>query len=251
MSASAPTPPAPQDQAFPLLTSEQIARVVPHGVKRTFKAGETLYEAGQSTYPFFVVISGELQAVRPTCNGEELITTAVRGSFSGEVNALSGRRPLVTLRATKPSEAVELNREQLLALIQTDAEISEILMRAFVLRRVLLLNREIGDALILGSKFSPRTLEIREFLARNAHPYRFVDLDEDPSSQEILDHFKVTADEIPIVICRGTVILRDPSNATLADCLGFNEVIDAGDGHVRDVVIVGAGPAGLGAAVYA
>jgi len=198
------------------------------------------------------VLSGELEAVRPTCNkGEELITKSVRGAFSGEVNALSGRRPLVTLRATKPSEVIELNREQLLALIQTDAELSEILMRAFVLRRVILLNREIGDALILGSKFSPRTLEVREFLARNAHPYRFIDLDEDPSSQEILDHFKVSADQIPIVICRGSVVLRDPSNAKLADCLGFNEAIDAEDGHVRDVVIVGAGPAGLGAAVYA
>jgi thioredoxin reductase (NADPH) len=251
MSAAVPTPPAAQDQAFPTLNSEQIARVATHGRKRSVQSGEVLYTAGQSGYPFFVLVSGELEGVRPTCNGEELVATHARGSFSGEVNALSGRRPLVTLRATKPSEVIELNREQLLALIQTDAELSEILMRAFVLRRVLLLNREIGDALILGSKFSPRTLEVREFLARNAHPYRFVDLDEDPSSQEILDHFKVSADQIPVVICRGTVILRDPSNAKLADCLGFNEAIDAEDGHVRDVVIVGAGPAGLGAAVYA
>src|SRR6185436_7881246 len=134
--------------------------------------------------------------------------------------------------------------------VQDDAELSEILMRAFILRRATLLERGLGDVLILGSEFWPRTLEIREFLARNAHPATYIDLDRDPAAQEILDHFHVAADEIPIVICR-QLVLRRPTNAQIADCLGFNQAIDVDESHLRDVVVVGAGPAGLGVAVYA
>src|SRR4029079_2877940 len=124
---------------------------------------------------------------------------------------------LVTIRAREAADIIEVSRETLLGLVQTDAELSEILMRAFILRRVALLHRNAGDVIILGSKYSSRTLLIREFLTRNAHPYKYIDLDDDKSSQEILDHFHYTAEDIPIVICRNSVVLRDPSNAALAD----------------------------------
>jgi thioredoxin reductase (NADPH) len=164
---------------------------------------------------------------------------------------LVGRRSLASIHATMPSEVIEVPREALLALVQTDAELSAIVMRAYILRRALLVDQNLGDVLILGSVYSPRTLQIREFLERNSHPATFIDLDRDAGAQEILDHFHVTADQIPLVICRREVLLHDPTNADLADCLGFNEAIDVDESHVRDVVIIGAGPAGLGAAVYA
>ncbi len=252
MTSGVPLSIAPrEDQLWPTLTAAQIARVAKHGRLRSLQAGEVILEAGQQETPLFVLTEGELVVVRPTCDGEEIITTYHQGSFTGELNMLAGRRPIATIRATAKSEVIEVPRDELLALVQTDAELSAILMRAFILRRAALLDRGMGDVLILGSEYSPRTLEVREFLARNAHPATFIDLDRDASAQEILDHFQVGTEQIPLVICRREVVLPDPTNAEIADCLGFNESIDVDQSHIRDVVIVGAGPAGLGAAVYA
>ena len=133
--------------------------------------------------------------------------------------------------------------------MQTDSELSDILMRAFILRRVELIARGLGDVILLGSSHSAGTLRIKEFLMRNGHPYSYIDLERDASAQEFLDRFQVKVEEIPVVICRGKQVLRNPTNQQVADCLGFNEAIDKT--HVRDVIVVGAGPAGLAAAVYA
>ena len=242
-----------EDQLWPTLTPEQIARIEKYGKRRHVQAGDVLIEAGQEEFPLFVVVDGELEVIRPACEAEDeqIVITYQRGSFSGELNMIAGRRPVATVRVTKAGEVIEVQRDALLAIVQTDVELSEILMRAFILRRVLLLEKGFGDVLVLGSEFSPETLHIREFLARNAHPATYVDLDRDAMAQEILDHFDVSADDIPLVICRREVVLRNPTNAEIADCLGFNQAIDVDESHVRDVVIVGAGPAGLGAAVYA
>lgn len=240
-----------EDQLFPTLTAAQIGRIARQGRRRSVQTGDVLIDPGRLQYPFVVVTDGELEVVRVSCDGEEIVARHRQGQFAGELNMLAGRRPLVTIRASRTGEVIELPREALLALVQTDVELSEILMRAFILRRALLLDKGFGDVLILGSTFSARTLQIREFLARNAHPATYIDLDRDPVAQEILDHFHVTANDIPLVICRRELVLRDPSNAQIADCLGFNQAIDVDESHVRDVVIVGAGPAGLGAAVYA
>jgi len=252
MTSAVPLSIAPrEDQVWPTLTPAQMERIAKHGQYRSLQPGEVILEAGQQEFPFFVVTDGELAVIRPSCDGEQLITTYRRGSFSGEINILAGRRPMVTIRATKTGEVIEVARDALLALVQTDGELSAVLMRAFILRRALLLDQGLGDVLILGSAFSPRTLQLREFLARNAHPATFIDLDRDAIAQEILDHFHVSTAEIPLVVCRREVVLRDPTNAEVAECLGFNEAIDFDEKHVRDVIIVGAGPAGLGAAVYA
>src|ERR1043165_5224511 len=240
-----------EEQTFPVLTDAQIARIAVKGRRRAFQRGDVLVKEGQLHFPLIVVTDGELPVNRSSCDGEELVTTHRPGQFSGELNLLTGRRGLVTLRAATAGEVIELERDELLGLVQTDAELSEIFMRAFILRRVTLLERGFGDVIVLGSTFSPRTLQVREFLARNAHPYTYVDLDRDAVSQEILDRLHFSADDIPLVICRHEAVLRDPSNASIADCLGFNEAVDVDESHVRDVVIVGAGPAGLGAAVYA
>jgi thioredoxin reductase (NADPH) len=239
---------SPPDRAFPTLTPQQVSRIAAHGQHRPTARGEVLVEAGDRAVPFFVVLSGELQALWPTDTVETLIVSHHPGQFSGEGNMITGRRAMGRLRVSEPGEVIQLNREQLLALIQTDAEVSEILMRAFIQRRLRLIARDLGDVVVIGSMHSSGTLRVKEFLTRNGHPFQYVDLDRDPDAQDMLDRFQVGVADVPVVICRGHTVLRNPTNAQIADCLGFNEEID--QTRVSDLVIVGAGPAGLAAAVY-
>jgi thioredoxin reductase (NADPH) len=210
--------------------------------------GEVLYEQGRSAAPFFVVVSGELEVVRPSVPVETLVTVYEPGQFTGEVGTLSGRRSLFRVRAARPGKVIELDRQQMLSLIQTDAELGEILMRAFILRRVELIAAGVGDIVLIGSTYSASTHRIKEFLMRNGQPYSYMELERDPDVQTLLDSFQISAGEIPVLICRGQIVLRNPSNQEIADCVGFNESID--QTQVRDLVVVGAGPSGLAAAVY-
>ena len=136
----------------------------------------------------------------------------------------------------------------MMALVQSDVEIGDILMRAFILRRVELVAAGVGDVVLIGSTHSAGTFRIKEFLMRNGHPYRYIDLEHESDVQNLLDSFHIAAGEIPVLICRGEVALRNPANQEIADCLGFNESVD--QTQVRDLVIIGAGPSGLAAAVY-
>src|SRR5215469_16797690 len=165
------------EQIFPTLTSAQIARVAKHGRSRTVRSGEVLVEPGDRDYPFFVVISGELEAVRPTGTNETLLLILRAGQFAGEINILSGRSAMARIRARQGGKVVQLARESFRTLVQTDAELSEILMRAFILRRVELLAQGIGDATLVGSSHSADTLRIKEFFTRNGHPYTYIDLE--------------------------------------------------------------------------
>lgn len=234
---------------FPILTSAQVERVASHGSVRRVQPGEVLIEAGDTVVPFFVVTEGEIEIVRPSGTVETVITVHGPGEFTGESNMLSGRRTLVRARAKGPGAVIELSREHLLAMVQTDPELSEIFMRAFILRRVELIANGIGDVVLVGSTHSRGTLRIKEFLSRNGHPYAYIDLDRDPDVQALLDRFDVGVADVPVLIWRGETALRNPTNQQIADSLGFNDAID--QTHVRDVVIVGAGPSGLAAAVYA
>ena len=234
---------------FPTLTPAQIARIATHGVARSIARGDVLIEAGEPIVPFFVVTAGEVEIIRPSNLGDTLIAIHGAGHFTGEANMILGRRSLMRARASEPGDVIQLTREQLLGFIQTDAEISEILMRAFIYRRLELAAQGLGDVVLVGSLHSAGTLRIREFLTRNGHPFGYVDLDRDADFQDLLDRFHVTVADIPVLICRGDVVLRNPPNQQIAECLGFNQNID--QTHVRDVLIVGAGPAGLAAAVYA
>ena len=236
------------EQVFPILTPAQMHRVAAQGQLRTVQPGEVLVEQGESAGRFFVVVSGELEVVGPTGDAETLIAVYGPGQFTGEVNMLSGRRALFRIRAAKPGELIELDRQHMLALVQTDAELGEILMRAFILRRVELLAAGVGDVVLVGSTHSASTLRIKEFLVRNGHPYSYIDLERDPAVQNLLDSFHIDATETPVVICRGELVFRNPTNQQVADCLGFNESVN--QTQVRDLVIIGAGPAGLAAAVY-
>src|SRR6266545_3424565 len=170
------------------------------------------------------------------------------GGFTGEANMLLGRPALMRARVTESGEVIELTRERLLALVQNDTETGDIVMRGFIFRRLELIAHGLGDVVLLGSMHCAATLRVKEFLIRNGHPFSFIDLDREPDVEALLDRFHVAAKDIPVLICRGDQVLRNPTNEAIAQCLGFNADIDRS--HVRDVVVVGAGPAGLAAAVY-
>jgi thioredoxin reductase (NADPH) len=229
------------------LSAEQIARIAELGREHAVHRGEILVEAGAQRVAFFVIVSGCVQIVRVSGEVETTIRMHGPGEFTGEAHMLSGRRSLFRARAVEDGEVIELDHDQILTVVQTDAEIGEILLQAFLLRRLMLIEQGLGDAVLVGTLNCANTLRIREFLTRNEHPYLFVDLDRDEGVQELLDQFHVTAENLPVVMCRGERVLRNPSNQQIADCLGFNDLID--QEALRDVVVVGAGPAGLAAAV--
>jgi thioredoxin reductase (NADPH) len=237
------------DPAFPILTPAELDRVAARGHLRQLHQAEVLFEAGDRVVPFLVIKTGHIEIVQPTATGGETpIVVHGPGQFTGEVNMLSGRPSLVRGRAVEPSEVIEMDREHLLALVQTDPGLSEIIMRAFILRRVALVTRGLGDAVLVGSTHCAGTMRIKEFLTRNGYPHTMIDLDREPGVQELLDRFHVGMAEVPVLICHGRDVLKNPDDQTIAECLGFNDAIDRT--HMRDMVIVGAGPSGLSAAVY-
>jgi thioredoxin reductase (NADPH) len=243
-----PTKISRADLMFPTLTPAQAERIAAHGRRRRTQRGEVLVEVGDHAVPFFLVSGGEVEMLQISGTGEALVAVHRAGQFTGEANMLSGRPSLLRARVSEPGEVIELDREQVLKLVQTDVELSDVLMRAFILRRLELIAHGLGDVVVLGSIHCSGTLRVRDFLTRNGHPYSYVDLDQDADAQALLDRFHVAVSDVPIVICRSEQILRNPTNQDIAQCLGLNDVLD--QTQVRDLVIVGAGPAGLAAAVY-
>jgi thioredoxin reductase (NADPH) len=233
---------------FPTLENRLIERIAAHGATHPVRTGDVLIQAGEPDPRFFVMKSGQAEVVRPSNLGDIRVVVHAAGAFTGEANMILGRRSIMRTSVTEPGEVIELTRDQLLSLIQTDTEISDVVMRAFIYRRLELVAQGIGDVVLVGSMHSAETLRIREFLTRNGHPFAYMDLDKDPDVQHLLDQFSVAVAEIPVLICRGDALLKNPTNQAIADCLGFNAAIETT--HQRDVLVVGAGPSGLAAAVY-
>lgn len=237
-------------QAFPVLTPHQIDRVRALSKLRPVTTGEVLFSPGDTNVPFFVLLSGAMEILQPDFAGERLIATHDAGGFTGEMTMITGYRSLALGRVTKPGEFLELSAAGLRSLIAKDAELSEIFMGAFILRRLELIRRGQGNVVLLGSRYSAQTLRLREFLTRNGQPYTYVDLDTDKIAQELLDQFHITPTEIPVIICNvNRTVMHNPSTQKLADCLGLNAILN--DLRIRDLIIIGAGPSGLAAAVYA
>ena len=235
-------------QTFPILTPEQIARLTPFGRRISVQKGQILSEPGERHRQLFVVLSGSIEVVRPTLEGEQLIVVVTPGGFTGEMSTLRGVSSLGRARVREDGELLAISDDNLRTVVQTDAALSELFMRAFILRRVALVTSKQGDVVLIGSYRSAGTLRIQQFLSRNAYPHTYRDVDTDATVPALLDRFDATVDDIPVTLCRGKV-MRNPTNAQLADCLGMNPQIDCKS--VRDVVVIGAGPAGLAAAVYA
>ena len=235
-------------QMFPKLTAEQLARLEAYGERAQTREQEILVNSGERYRRIVVVLSGALDVVIPGVSGETPITQLTAGDFTGEMSALRGSSSFVRTRVTEPGEVISIPVENLRKLIQTDAELSELFMRAYILRRMGLQETHQGDVLLIGSDDSPDMLRVRQFLERNVIPYSCYDSDSDGDAIALLEQFAVSKDELPIVLCRDKV-LRRPGNEQIVECLGINPRID--ESVVRDLVVVGAGPAGLAAAVYA
>jgi thioredoxin reductase (NADPH) len=235
-------------QMFPELTPAQIDRIASLGERREIRTGEVLFDVGDQNTRFFVVLSGAVDIVRCVGDREERVTAHGPGQFTGEINMLSARRSLVRARVSADGTVIAVDREALRTLVQRDPELSELLMRAFILRRLALMGELAPDTVLLGSRHSGATQTIREFLSRNGHPFVYQDVETDPSVQALLDRFQIGVNEVPVLICQGGHVLKNPSIETLASAIGLSGDFNSEDVH--DVIIIGAGPAGLAAAVY-
>ena len=239
----------PATEMYPLLTEAQIARVRAFARQRIVEAGEVLYQPGDVGVPVFILLSACIEVVQPDGEGEKSIGALRPRMFTGEAGMIGGQRCVALGRVTLPGEVLEIPHEDVRGLVARDAELGEILLRAFMLRRINLIAQQLGNVVVIGSRHSVNTMRIREFLGRNDHPYTYVDLDTDVPSQRMLDRLSITVEEVPIIICNNRAVLRNPSTLELANCLGLNDDVERS--LLRDLIIVGAGPAGLAAAVYA
>jgi thioredoxin reductase (NADPH) len=235
-------------QMFPKLTPAQLSRLDSYGQRMRTLDAQVLIESGERYARIVAVISGSIDVVMPGISGETPITQLTEGDFTGEMSALRGSSSYVRIRVHEPGEVISIPVDNLRRLVQTDAELSEIFMRAYILRRMGLRESQHGDVVLIGSRESPHSLRVRQFLERNAVPYTSLDAGSDGDAVALLEQFQVDTSELPIVLCRDK-ILRNPGNEEIAECLGMNPQID--ESVVRDLVVIGAGPAGLAAAVYA
>jgi thioredoxin reductase (NADPH) len=249
--ALAPDDPyAREAQTFPTLSPEMMARVASYGAEEKLAAGTSVFERGQRSVDFFVVIDGSIEIFDLDDYGRPNVFT-VHGErqFTGELDLFNDRQILVSGRTGVDSRVLRVKRADFRRLVSAEPDIGEIIMRAFILRRVGLIRHGQGGVVLIGSGHAGDTLRLQRFLTRNGYPLRLLDTDKDPDADGLLDCFKLTPDQLPVVILADEKVLRNPSTAQLADDLGLTETIDPK--HIYDVAVVGAGPAGLAAAVYA
>ena len=230
----------------PTLSGEHIDRIRRVAQVRPVKRGEILYEPSEPNVPIYVVLDGSVTVGVD----ERIIAVRKSGQFTGEMTVISGNRSLLTARVIEDGTLLEVPRDAVLSLMAKDTELGDILMGAFVVRRQVLIQLGEGNVILFGTKASGRTLLLREFLTRNNYPFTYVDLDTDTSFTELIEKLAVRSSEIPVAYYNNRYVLRNPSIGELAACLDLNLNIDT-DKSVRDVVVIGAGPAGLAAAVYA
>ena len=226
-----------REQMFPKLTAQQIARLERHGRRILTVAGQVLQDAGEDHRDLYVVLSGSLQIVRPGLHGEDLITIEVAGDFTGEMSTLRGLGGFSRVRVQEAGEILAIGESELRTVVQTDPEIMEIFMRAFILRRMgLIAADQAGDVILVGSMHSSATVRLVQFLTRNTYPYAMRDVDTDKDAKAFLESFDLCAEDLPVVLCRGEVVLRNPSNSEVAACLGMNPQLDSE--KILDVVVI-------------
>lgn len=241
--------PTELDAAYPTLSEQDLAALAARGRPRSVRAGEVLYAAGQTGFSFYVVRDGELEATDGQGQDARPVSRVQPGQFTGEVNMLAGRASLITVRAVRDSSLVELDPDELRRAVDDIPELGDMIIQAFLRRRDLLVQGGYGSVKIVGSRFSPAAHRLRDFATRNLVPYTWVDLESDPAADLLLRQFHVSPDETPVVLGRSGKLVKNPSLAAFAHCAGLTVPIEAD--HVYDLVVVGAGPAGLAASVYA
>jgi thioredoxin reductase (NADPH) len=237
-------------QMFPGLEPAEVERVRRFGEVRSFGAGEALAKVGEVGHGLAIILAGKVDITRHDESGRrEPIVTHGPGGFMGELAQLAGRPALGDAYAQGPVEALIIPPHRLRALLVADAELGERIMRALILRRVGLLETGAGGPVIVGRADNGDVLRLEGFLSRNGHPYQRLNPETDPEAKALIERFHVDPGQLPIVLCPGGQLLRNPSETKLARCLGLVGPIDPD--RVYDVAVVGAGPAGLATAVYA
>ena len=237
-------------QMFPTLRPVEIDRLRRFGEIRAFRAGDYVMRAGEETLGIYLILKGEIRiAPHEAHRQNETIVTHGPGSFMGELAHLSGRPSLVDGIAQSDVEAIVISPARLRDVMVAEAETGEKIMRALILRRVGLLEQAVGGPVIVGRADNRDVLRLENFLNRNGHPHQRLDPDDGDCGRALVERFHVTAADLPIVICTGGEMLRNPSENQLARCIGLTHAIDSD--KLYDVAIIGAGPAGLAAAVYA
>lgn len=237
-----------RDQMFPTLAQAEVDRLRHFGETRRYKAGDLITQAGHDVDGLWIILSGEVR-VAPHAHLDQAIVTHGPGSFMGELAQLSGRPSLVDGAATSDVEAILIPPPRLRDLMVAEAEIGERIMRALILRRMGLLEQNVGGPVIIGRADNRDVLRLENFLARNGHPHERLDPESDDTAKALLERFHIKPSELPIVLCVTGDMLRNPSENQLALCIGLTHALDTT--HLYDVAVVGAGPAGLGTAVYA
>ena len=233
--------------AFPRLSDAQIETLTRDGERQRVEPGEVLFREGDKRYDFFVVLDGKVVVVAGYGGEERMIAVHGPRRFLGELSLLTGQAALFTTVVLEPGEVLVVPVERLRALVTQDTALGDLVLRAYLLRREMLIGLGAGFQ-IVGSRYSPDTRRLREFAARNRLPHRWIDLEEDEAAEALLNELGVAPEETPVVIWRGNLVLRNPSNEELAQMIGLRARSVAED--VCDLLVVGAGPAGLAAAVY-
>jgi thioredoxin reductase (NADPH) len=253
MTEAVPTPSifeTRRDQVLPILEPGEIDRVRRFGTVRSFRAGEALATAGEVGAGLMIILTGAVDVTRRNLAGDtRLIVTESAGTFLGELAQLAGRPALTDAHACTDVEALIIPPDRLRQLLVAEAELGERVMRALILRRVGLLEIGAGGPVIIGRAGDGQVLRLESFLRRNGHPFENLDPETDAEAKALVERFHVDPGQLPIVVCPGGQMLRNPGETELARCIGLVRPIDPT--RVYDVAVVGAGPAGLATAVYA
>lgn len=237
------------EQAFPRLTDAEVERLSRFGERRFFGDGEPIVEVGETGHGLYLILSGAVAVTQRSKHGPIPIVVHDRGSFLGEIAQLSGRPSLVDARAEGAVETIAIAPERLRALLVAEAGVGERIMRALLLRRMGLIESGGGGPVIVGSAGSAGVLRLENFLTRNGHPHSRLDPGTDADARALIERFQVAPEQLPIVLCPGGQLLRNPTEDALGRCIGLVRAIDPE--RCFDVAVVGAGPAGLATAVYA
>jgi len=235
-------------QMFPRLSDDEIARLSRFGEPRSYSAGNYIVRAGEKGPGLMLILSGSVDVTQNDRGQPKHIVTHERGNFMGELAQLSGRPYLVDEQALTDVEAIAIPAERLRAMLIAEAELGERIMRALILRRVGLIEAGAGP-IIIGDEANADVLRLINFLRRNGHPYRQLDPQEDSCASTLVERFHVTPEELPIVLCPSGQLLRNPTEDQLGRCVGLVRPVDGE--KLYDVVVIGAGPAGLATSVYA
>jgi thioredoxin reductase (NADPH) len=239
-----------REQMFPVLAADDIARLRRFGEPRVYPADQVIMSVGETGHGLHLIVSGEVAVIQRDALGHvQPVVTHGPGSFMGELAQLSGQPALVEARAVSPVEAVVISPDRLRAMLVAEAELGETVMRALILRRVGLIETQVSGPIIVGRGGAADVLRLQGFLGRNGQPHHVLDPETDAEARALVKRFEIDPADLPIVLCPGGQILRNPREGELARCLGMVGPLDPD--HLYDVAIVGAGPAGLAAAVYA